>query len=407
MAVSQAQARRLAISRQLLSGARPPAGAEGVRAVCRSLRFLQLDPISVVARSHELVLWSRLGAQGVAAFDEVCWRDRWLFEYWAHAAAIVLSEDYPQHRVVMDAYPQRGGEKIDAWIAANDRLRRHVLDHLGEGEPLPTDAFEDCAVVDWPSSGWTNGRNVERMLGFLWRQGKVMIAARAGGRRLWGLPDACLPPDVVREPLAPRAMVTAAVEHSLRARGLARALDVKQYFLPDQYVDLPGVLDELTKQGRIQPVRIEGAPASETWYVHADSLSRLEAIRVGDWEGRTALLSPFDNMINDRRLTGRLWSFDFRNEMYVPKAQRKFGYYVLPVLHGDQLVGRVAPRIDRRRRVLAIEGLWLEPEVKPTAALRRAITAELTDLAAFAGADAVEFGDRDTVPDRWRSTLLG
>jgi uncharacterized protein YcaQ len=403
MTISQSHARRLAISRQFLSASRPPAGDEGVRAVCRSLRFLQLDPVSVVARSHELVLWSRLGAQGVAAFDGVFRRDRWLFEYWAHAAAIVLSEDYPLHRLAMDAYPGPGRERVAEWIEANDKLRRHVLDRLGEGEPLPTDAFEDCATVDWQSSGWSNGRNVEKMLGLLWRQGEVMIAGRTAGRRLWGLPEACLPADVVREPLSPRAMVTTAVEHTLRARGLTRALDIKQYFVPGQYTDLPEVLDALTQQGRIQQLRIADGPVSETWYVHADSLSELEAIRADEWEGRTALLSPFDNMIIDRRLTERLWAFDFRIEMYVPKAQRKYGYYVLPILHGDRLVGRVAPRVDRRRRVLTVEGLWLEPDVKPTAALRRAITAQLADLAAFVGADAINH--EGAMPDRWRSTL--
>jgi uncharacterized protein YcaQ len=404
LAISPAEARRLAVSRQFLSATRPPDGADGVRAVARSLRFLQLDPVKVIARSHELVLWSRLGGKGASHFDDLMWRDRWLFEYWAHAAAIVLTEDYAVHRVWMDGFPWPGGnERIKTWVAANDRLRIHVLSRLGEGEPLPTDAFDDCADVDWPSTGWTNGRNVERMLGFLWWQGKVMIAARTAGRRLWGLPEHCLPPNFAWEPMSLPEMVTAATEHALRARGVARQLDILQYFVPGRYKDLPDVLRTLTEQGRVQPVRIEGGPPSETWYVHADALSDLEAIRTGDWQGRTALLSPFDNMIIDRRLTERLWGFPFRMELYVPKAKREYGYYVLPILHGDQLIGRVEPRFDRRRGAMVVEGLWLEPDVKPTAALRRAITAELTDLAGFVGAAAVEYGDR--VPDRWRTAL--
>ncbi|MFE0458891.1 winged helix-turn-helix domain-containing protein [Kitasatospora sp. NPDC058965] len=400
LTLTQSQARRLAVSRQHLAAARPSADADGLRTVCRALRFLQLDPVNVLARSHELVLWSRLGAQGVGEFEQACWRDRWLFEYWTHAAATVLAEDYPLHRAVMDAYPDRGRERIEGWITANDELRRHVLERLAQGEPLPTDAFEDRSVVDWASSGWTNGRNVERMLGLLWRRGEVMIAGRSGGRRLWGLPTACLPADVVREPLPPRAVVTTAIEHTLRARGIARALDIRQYFVPGQYADLPGVLDALVARDRIQPVRVEGGRAGETWYVHADALAELDAIRADDWAGRTALLSPFDNMINDRRLTERLWGFDFRNEMYVPKARRTYGYYLLPILHGDRLVGRVEPRVDRRRRVLAVAGLWLEPDVRATAALRRAVTGELADLAAFVGATAVEYGE--AVPPGWR-----
>lgn len=258
--------------------------------------------------------------------------------------------------------------------------------------------------MDWPSSGWTAGRNVERMLTFLWLQGRIMVAGRAAGQRLWGLPDACLPADADRVAVPPREMVTTATEHTLRALGVARPLDIKQYFVRGKYDGLPEVLRTLTGEGRVVPVQVEDAPtASETWYVHTDALAELEAIRAGDWQGRTALLSPFDNLINDRRLTERLWGFAFRNEMYVPKAKREYGYYLLPILHGDRLVGRTSPRFDKSRGVLLVEGLYLEPDTKPTAALCRAVTAQLADLAALVGAIGIEYGDK--VPDRWRPLL--
>ncbi|MFF1911872.1 DNA glycosylase AlkZ-like family protein [Streptomyces sp. NPDC058239] len=113
--------------------------------------------------------------------------------------------------------------------------------------------------------------------------------------------------------------------------------------------------------------------------------------------------SPFDNLINGRRLTERLWGFAFRNEMYIPKAKRHYGYYLLPILHGDRLVGRAAPRFDRSRGVLLIEGLYLETDIKPTGALCRAVTGQLDDLAALIGATGIEYGD--TVPGRWRPML--
>ncbi|MGW3657546.1 winged helix-turn-helix domain-containing protein [Streptomyces sp. NPDC005151] len=405
LTISQADARRLALARQHLAATRRPADPEGLRTVLRSLRYLQLDPVDVVAPSHELVLWSRLGPQAGTHLPGLWWQDRWLFEYWAHAAALVLTEDYPVHRVTMDAYPPKNRSYTAGWMEANDRLRTHVLDRLGEGTPLPTNAFEDCAVVDWPSTGWTAGRNVERMLTFLWLQGRIMVAGRTAGQRLWGLPDACLPPDADRKPVSPSEMVTTATEHTLRALGIARPLDIKQYFLRGQYPGLPEVLRTLKEQGRVVTVRIDdgGGPASETWYVHRDALGDLESIRAGEWEGRTALLSPFDNLINDRRLTERLWGFAFRNEMYVPKAKREYGYYLLPILHGDRLVGRASPRFDRSRGVLTVEGLYLEADVKPTAVLRRAVTAELAELATLIGATDVAYGD--TMPERWRSVL--
>ncbi|MFE3900761.1 winged helix-turn-helix domain-containing protein [Streptomyces sp. NPDC059153] len=404
LTISQTDARRLALSRQHLAGPRPPAEATSLRTVLRALRYVQLDPVNVVAPSHELVLWSRLGPRAGSLFSGLWWQDRWLFEYWAHAAAVVLTDDYPIHRVSMDAYPPPNLSYTAKWMAANDRLREHVLHRLGEGAPLPTDAFEDCAVVDWASTGWTAGRNVERMLTFLWLQGRIMVAGRAAGQRLWGLPGACLPAGADRPAVSPAEMVSMATEHTLRALGVARPLDIKQYFLRGKYTGLAGVLRTLTEQGRVVPVRVDGGgPPSETWYVHADALGELEAIRAGHWQGRTALLSPFDNLINDRRLTERLWGFAFRNEMYIPKAKRHYGYYLLPILHGDRLVGRAAPRFDRSRGVLLIEGLYLETDIKPTAVLRRVVTGQLDELAAHIGATGIEYGD--TVPDRWRPML--
>ncbi|WP_406474957.1 winged helix-turn-helix domain-containing protein [Streptomyces sp. NBC_01615] len=404
LTISRSDARRLALSRQHLSAASPPADATGLRTVLRSLRYLQLDPVSVVAPSRELVLWSRLGPRAGDRLPTLWWQERWLFEYWAHAAALVLTEDYPVHRVSMDGYPPKNLSFTSTWMAANGQLSEHILHRLAEGTPLPTDAFEDRSVMDWPSSGWTAGRNVERMLTFLWLQGRIMVAGRAAGQRLWGLPDACLPADADRVAVSPREMVTTATEHTLRALGVARPLDIKQYFVRGKYDGLPEVLRTLTGEGRVVPVKVEDAPtASETWYVHTDALAELEAIRAGDWEGRTALLSPFDNLINDRRLTERLWGFAFRNEMYVPKAKREYGYYLLPILHGDRLVGRTSPRFDKSREVLLVEGLYLEPGTKPTAALCRAVTAQLADLAALVGATGIEYGDK--VPDRWRPLL--
>jgi len=405
LTISQADARRLALSRQHLATPRLPPDTESLRTVLQSLRYVQLDPVNVVAPSHELVVWSRLGPQAGSQLLDLWWQERWLFEYWAHAAAVVLTEDYPIHRGWMDGYPPENRSFTRVWMDTNDQLRKHVLHRLGEGTPLPTDAFEDCAVMDWPSTGWTAGRNVERMLTFLWLQGKIMVAGREAGQRLWGLPDACLPVDADRMPVSSlREMVTMTTEHTLRALGVARPLDIKQYFLRGKYPGLAEVLRSLKKEGRVVPVQVEGgASASETWYVHADAMAELEAIREGDWEGRTALLSPFDNLINDRRLTERLWGFAFRNEMYVPKAKREYGYYLLPIVHGDRLVGRTSPRFDRNQGVLLVEGLYLEADVKPTAALYKAITGEIADLAAFVGAGDIEYGE--AVPEPWRPKL--
>lgn len=401
LVISKTDARRLAIASQHLAAPQQAANEEKLIAVLQSLRYLQLDPVSVVAPSHELVLWSRLGSGATPLLNNLLWHQRSLFEYWVYCAAIVLTEDYPMYRAHMNAYPPKSTAE---WINANDKLRQHIFERLQEDGALPTSAFEDLSTVAWKSSGWTAGRNVERMLQFLWLGGEVMVSGRASGQRLWATTDAHLPQETDREALPMDLANAVAVEHAVRALGIARVGDVKQYFFRFQSrVPLRSILERLQREQKVIPVEIDGDSSKHTWFVHTDSLHALEAIRVGSWEGRTTLLSPFDNLISDRERTEHLWGFTFRNEMYVPKAQRKYGYYLMPILHGDRLIGRVSPKVDRRRRVLCIEGLYLEPDVLPTADLYHDITENLGDLAAFVGADAVEYST--LVPDPWLAKL--
>jgi uncharacterized protein YcaQ len=379
LGLSLSQARRLAVRSQYLAGASPGAGVDGMRRVLRGLRVLQIDPVNVVARSHLLVLWSRLGGFDRDDLDTLLWRERWLFEYWAHAASIVLAEDYPIHRAMMRAYMVTSGsqQKRD-WLAANDEFRRYVLDRLRDSGPLPGDAIEDRSAVGWVSTGWTNGRNVERMLDILWKQGVVTIAGRDGLRRLWGLAD--FP---AAEDLPQAEVVTRAAEHALRALGVARARDVERHFTIGRY---PGL--DLERAGWARPVRVEGG--NEQWWVHRDVLGLLDE----EWRPRTTLLSPFDNLICDRDRTERLWGFAYRNEMYVPKHKRQYGCYVMPVLAGERLVGRVVPRVDRRRGVLVVEGMFAEAEFTGAgagAAPGHQVAAAIESLASFAGSASVSY----------------
>jgi uncharacterized protein len=372
LALSLDQARRLAVRSQHLAGPQPGPGRDGLRQVLRGLRVLQVDPVNVVARNQLLVLWSRLGGFDRADLDTLLWRERWLFEYWAHSASIVLTEDYPIRQLMMRNYRITvESDRLQAWLAANDDFRRYILDLLRDSGPLPGGAIEDRAAVGWVSTGWTHGRNVERMLDILWKQGVVMVAGRDGLRRLWGLAD--FP---AAEELPQAEAVARAAEHSLRALGVARARDVERHFTIGRY---PGL--DLERAGWARPARVEGG--TEQWWAHQDVLVRLDE----DWVPRTTLLSPFDNLICDRDRTERLWGFAYRNEMYVLKDKRQFGYYVMPVLAGERLTGRVAAQVDRRSGVLVIEGMYNEPGVPQDPALPAAIDS----LASFAGAGAVSY----------------
>lgn len=394
--LTPALARRLAVTAQRLAGPRPPADPGGIHALVRALGCLQLDPISVVARSHLLVLFSRLGAYDTAHLDHLLWQERRLFEYWAHCASIVPTADYPLHRPMMERYGAAGSDfhrRLREWVAANEGLRRHILDRLERDGPLPSKRFEGAPAEGWLSTGWTNGRTVSRMLDYLWLKGEIMVAGRAGGQKLWDLAHRCLPPDTPAEPLPPRELVRQAAQRSLRALGVARPQHIQQHFLRGRYPGLADALAELAAEGRIVPVAIagDGRAWPGPWYVHADDLPRLDQLADGAWEPRTTLLSPFDNLLCDRRRTEQLFDFRFRIEIYTPRAQRQYGYYVLPLLHGDRLVGRIDPLYDRRRRCLTINGVHWEPGEPAAPATARALAGAVEELATFLGARAIEY----------------
>jgi uncharacterized protein YcaQ len=416
IAITPAEARRLAITRQRLAGPRPAPDAAGLLETFRDLGCVQLDPISAVEKSHRLVLWSRVGGYDRADLDALLWHERRLFEYWAHAASIVLTEDYPIHSLRMRRDPGHGtgwAERVGEWIRQNDRLRRHILARLRRAGPLPSRLLEEDGLEPkaWVSSGWTSGRNVSRMLDFLHMQGRSLVARREGGQKLWDLAERCLPDWTPRDRLPEREVVRRAAQRSLRALGVATPRHIEQHFISGRYPRLPAVLAGLERAGRIARVEIRerpGAPAwPGEWYVHADDLSLLERLRAGhDWAPRTVLLSPFDNLSRDRQRTRQLFGFDYTIEIYVPQARRQYGYYVLPILHGDRLIGRVDPQMDRAAGRLNVNAIYAEPgpNGQGGAQAGAAVGAALRDLASFLGAREVCY-NRQRTPAAWRRAL--
>ncbi|MCC6805624.1 MAG: YcaQ family DNA glycosylase [Anaerolineae bacterium] len=403
--ITKTTARRLAIARQRLAGTPPPATAESILDVVRDLGCLQLDPISAVARSHQLVLWSRLGQYKLADLDRLIYADRHLFEYWAHVASIVLTEDYPIHHWRMRNYVNGDGDdpwslRVRDWIEQNRDLHDFILAELTEKGAMLSRELELDGVdpKHWVSSGWTSGRNVSRMLDFLWSQGRIMVAGRSGVQKKWDLAERCLPEWTPRDQWESDQVVAYAAQKSLRALGVGTIQHIKLHYTRGRYPDLARVLTELEKQGRVARVGIEGV--SGTYYIHADDLLLLDRIEAGDWEPRTTLLSPFDNLICDRKRTETLWDFYFRIEIYVPADKRQYGYYVLPILHGDQLIGRIDPTFERKTRTLRVSNIYAEPGAPADAA--PAIRASIKSLAGFLGAKQIEYGE---VANVWRRKI--
>jgi uncharacterized protein YcaQ len=360
--LDHAEARRIAVRAQLLEAPR----STDLLAVVRQLTLLQVDPTAVVAPSQDLVAWSRLGSSyQPAQLERALEEDRTLFE---HNGMVRPMSDLGLYLAGMSTWPSR--ETPREWLRVNDRFRRDILDQLGTSGPLLSRDIPDTSIVAWPSTGWTNNRNVTQMLEFLMMRGEVAIAGRRGRQRLWDLAQRVYPADTPVVPAGEARRVRN--ERRLRSLGIARE---KGAAVPVEPVDVGDVGE---------PATVEGVPG--TWRVDPESLGK-------PFEGRTALLSPFDRLIYDRARARDLFDFEYLLEMYKPRAKRRWGYFALPVLHHDRLVGKVDATADRKRSVLHVHAI--HQDVRFTHAITTAVHAELEALASWLGMEAVAREDKN------------
>jgi uncharacterized protein YcaQ len=409
--ISLVTARRLALVKQHLDGRdrlQKP-NSETIFKIVKDLAYLQIDPISVVAKSHLLVLWSRLGKKfDPKELDRLLWEERKLFEYYAHAASIVLTEDYPIHKLRMRSFGKRDTlwhARLRSWMEKNSELRTYVLRELKARGPIPSRSIEDLTESSRKRGGWANERKVNQMLEFLLWKGEVMVADRAGGQKVWNLSERFLPSWTPKETeLSPRKADKLTIQRSLRALGVATQRQTDFYFLGFyrgfEAENRDMVYGELLREGLISRVKVEGAPGK--WYILTDDLPLLDKVEEGGGEKEplTTLLSPFDNLIIDRPRTKTLFDYTMSFEIYVPKAQRIYGYYVMPILHGDRLIGRIDPRYDRESGRLFINAVHAEKNAPADAP----IASSIRDLADFLGASEVVY-ERGRVPKLWRKEL--
>ncbi len=348
--LTRESARRIAVHAQLLDLPRPT----GVVEVVDRLTILQIDPTSAIAPSADLVLWSRLGsryrpADLVTALE----RDRTLVETVAY---IRSARDVPA--VLADAPTHPSSAQ---WLEANDAFRRDILGLLQDRGPLLSRDIPDTSAVPWPSSGWTNNRNITKMLELLAHRGQVAISARKGRERYWDLPERVYAAEP--HPLAADAATTYRNERRLAALGIARATGP---VIPGESPYVGGAGEE---------AEVEGVPG--TWRVHPAYLDQ------ATFTGRTALLSPFDRLVHDRVRAEQLFDFEYVLEMYKPAAKRRWGYFALPVLHEDRLVGKLDATADRKAGALVVNAT--HEDLPLTDAVRTGIDAEIADLAAWLG----------------------
>ena len=362
--LSRAEARRIALQAQLLTGARPDDLLETVR----QLGLVQLDPTNAIAPSADLVLWSRLGTSyspddRIDAVNELS-----LVEL---RGALRHPDEVALHLAEMAAWPGIGDDVPafrlgqERWVEDNNACRLDILERLRADGPLPQRELPDSCVRPWKSSGWNNNRNVTMMLDMLTQRGEVAVAGRRGRDKLWDLAGRIYPEDpglTVEEAADRRA------ESRLRSLGIARAKGPAQ---PHEPVDV-GEIGE--------PAAVEGVRGE--WRVDPAVLDQ-------PFTGRTALLSPLDRLLHERKRMVEIFEFDYVLEMYKPADKRRWGYYALPILYDDRLVGKLDAKADRDAGVLEVHAV--HKDLPFTEEMTAAVDQEIADLATWLDLEVERF----------------
>jgi uncharacterized protein len=351
--LSRQEARRIAVRAQRLDAARPASLPE----LLRHLGLVQVDLTAAVAPSADLVCWSRLGPSYRPADLEALAVDRSVVEF---LGVLRPGADIALFRAGMRGWP--GPEPlrdwqvyVRSWVTSNDACRSQILQALRSEGPLPARELPDTCSVPWRSSGWTNHRNVSRLLEFMEQRGEVAVSSREGRERWWDLADRVYPDG----PVVPAA--EALIERDKRrlaSLGIARAKGPECAVEPFDAGEAgePAVIDGVRGTWRVDPGQL-GLP----------------------FRGRAALLSPFDRLVADRKRLAEIFEYDYQLEMYKPAAMRLWGYYALPILYGDRLVGKLDALADRRAGVLRINAVHQDTAF--TEAMAAAVDREVADLA--------------------------
>lgn len=349
--LTRQQARRIAVRAQVLDAGRP----RDVVELVQRLTLLQLEPTSAIAPSADVVCWSRLGPSyhpgDLTVALEV---DRSLFELDLLARPMTDLGLYLAAARDLPAWQDRGG-----WVEVNDRFRDDVVELLTRDGPLSAREIPDTAVVPWRSSGWNHHRNVQMMLQTLMLRGDVAVSGRSGKERLWDLAARVYP-----------EVEVPAVEDARRRRDQRRLSSLgitrpKATSMPTEPIDVahagePAVVDGVNGRWRVDPVYLEGG-----------------------FDGRTALLSPLDRLVFDRKRLAELFEFEYTLEQYKPVAKRRWGYWAMPILHADRFVGKLDATADRESGTLFVDAI--HADVPFTKVVKRAVDSELESLAGWLG----------------------
>lgn len=376
--IREDEARRIALAAQGFGPARPArVGAAHLRRTVERLGLHQIDSVNVLTRAHYLPAFSRLGAYEPELLDRAAWghkRERRLFEYWAHEASLLPLAMHPllRWRMARADRGEAGYASMRPFAREHRKLAMQALARIRDEGPLAASDFESSRT------GWWAWSDAKRILEWLFYAGHITTATRRRSfERVYDLTERVIPPDILALPTPKEADAhRMLVERAAQALGIATASELRDYFRLGMS-ETRTAIAELVEEGVLLPASVPGWPAA---YIHRD------ARRPRRIAGR-ALLAPFDPLVWERDRAERLFGFRYRIEIYVPADKRLHGYYVLPFLLNERLVGRVDLKADRAARHLLVQSVHLEPSAPPETMTE--LAAELAHMAHWLGLDAV------------------
>jgi uncharacterized protein len=385
--IEAATARRLAIRCQGLDGAwELPGGKEGVAQVIERLGYVQIDTIAVVQRAHDHTLWSRRPEYLPQMLHELQARDRRVFEYWTHAASFVPMRDYRYSLHRMRAFAE--SPRMRQWREQNRALVQEILARIQAEGPLGSADF--AAPPGQKRGSWWDWKPAKEALERLFWTGELMVAERRRFQRLYDLTERVLPAGTDTTEPDRDELGRFAVRRELSTHGVAAALEIRRANRDAKAIS--AAIAELAAAGEVTAVAIEGR-VGEAYYALTETLA--DATTASRGETRLHLLSPFDSLVIGRERLRRLFGFDYRIECYTPAPQRRHGYFCLPILWDEQLVGRLDPKADRKQKMLLVRRITLEPEFRPDDRFLAALAETLRAFATFNGCERVTIEQTD------------
>lgn len=385
--ISAQVARRLLLQAQGLAEDPGPATAAAVHRLIERMGFVQVDTISTVGRAHHLILGTRLEGYRPGMLAERLERRQTLFEHWTHDASVIPLKWYAHWRHRFARY------LTHTWYLKNlgedrERIVGHVLERVAKEGPLTSRDFEHEG--DGGKGNWWSWKPHKFALDYLWRTGRLHVAGRRNFDKVYDLPERCIPSHAALAASDEAAHVEWACASALERLGVATAIEVRQFWYAIPTAAVNAWLKRAVAEGRVAQVKVEAADGSagKVAYALADVGRRIRDLP--EMPSMMRLLCPFDPVLRDRARAHRLFNFHFRFEAFVPAAERKHGYYVMPILRGDELVGKADPKFDRATGTLHVRKVWWEPGVKVTRRLLTSLEEAAHRLAGGIGATSVE-----------------